>query len=339
MTDPRGGPPFDPSRVQRMRDDPDRRLRPVPMSTILEISTRIVRRHWAVLLGISVLVGLPGALLGAVAGIPFTDALIDVLPPEGSTSAVAVTDAQARQLGEGLLIATGGSLVAGILAAIAAVGFAWVVARDYHARPATFADTITRSVTRAVPALATALLAALATLAMLIAGSGGVVATLALLAPNGVSGGGIGVFLAIVVGVVTVIGIVVVSVRWALALSIVAIEPLGPVAALRRSWYLTGEAAWRTFGALLLVTLVVGILGAVVTQLLAIVVVDLLAQPAGMTLVGTTLVDTFVAVLLAPVSTVVMTVYLFDQMVRRDGFDLPAPEPIPSPWEPGAPGD
>jgi ABC-type dipeptide/oligopeptide/nickel transport system permease subunit len=75
--------------------------------------------------------------------------------------------------------------------------------------------------------------------------------------------------------------------------------------------------------------------------LLAIVIVYLLAEPAGMTLMGQTLVDTLVTVLFAPVGTVVMTVYLYDQMVRRDGFDLPAPEPVsepaPSPWGPGTP--
>jgi len=308
------------------------------MSTILGISARVLRRHWAILLSVSILVGLPGALLGAVAGIPFAAALLDVLPADRSTMDVAVTDVQARQLGEGLIIATAGSLVAGILAAIAAVGFAWVVARDYHGRPASLGDTLMRAVSRVVPALLTGLLVALATITLLVAGGLGVVGTLALLAPDGVGGGGLGVFLAIVVGVATFIAIVVVSLRWALAMSIVAIEPVGPVAALRRSWHLTGESTWRTFGILFVVTLLVGILGAVVTQLLAIVMVDLLAEPAGVGLAGQTLVDTVVTMLFAPVSSVVMTVYLYDQMVRRDGFDLPAPEPVPSPWGPGAPG-
>lgn len=327
--------------MQRLRDDPGRRLRPVQMSTILEISTRLLRRHWAILLTVSVLVGLPGALLGAVAGIPFADALLDVLPADRSSVDVTVSDAQMRRLGEGLVIVTAGSLVAGILAAIAAVGFAWVVARDYHGRPASLGDTLTRSVSRVVPALLTGLLAGLATLGLLVAGALGVAATLALLAPDGASGGGLGVFLAIVVGVVAFIAIVVVGVRWALAMPIVAIEDVGPVTALRRSWHLTGAATWRTFGMLLVVNLVVGILSTVVAQLLAIVIVDLLAQPADMTLAGQTIVDTLVTMLFAPVGTVVMTVYLYDQMVRRDGFDLPAPgeaaEAVPSPWGPGAP--
>ena len=104
-----------------------------------------------------------------------------------------------------------------------------------------------------------------------------------------------------------------------------ALEPVGPVAALKRSWHLTGSAIWRTFAALLVVGLVVTILGALVTQLLAIVVVDLFAAPAGFPLVGETLVSTLVTVMFAPVTTVVMTVYLFDQSVRRDGFDLSGP--------------
>ena len=338
MTGPGDGSPFGLSVMRQPGDDPRRRLRPVPMSSVFEISARILRRHWAVLLAMSALVGLPAALLGAAAGIPFGEALMDVLPDPDSSAAAVVTEAQARRLGEGLLIATVGSLVAGIVAVIAAVGFAWVVFRDYHGLRVSFSDTIARSVGRAIPALATALVAALATLGLMIVGGIAVAATLALLAPGGPSGGGIGVFLAIVLGVVTFLVIVVVSVRWALAISIVAIEPVGALAALRRSWRLTGEATWRTFFALVLVNLVIGLLGAVVTQVLAIVVIDLIAQPAGMSMVGETLVSTLVTVLFAPVSTVVMTVYLFDQMVRRDGWDLPAPEPTPSPWEPGAPG-
>lgn len=331
MTGPADGNPFGLSVMRQPGDDPRRRLRPVPMSSIFEISARVVRRHWLVLLALSALIGLPGALLGAAAGIPFGESLVGILPDPESSAPVVVTEAQARQLGEGLLIATIGSLIAGILAVIAAVGFAWVVMRDYHGQRVSFGDTIARSVGRAVPALATALVAALATIGLMIVGAIGVAATLALLAPGGPAGGGIGVFVAIVVGVVTFLTIVVVSVRWALAISVVAMEPVGPMAALRRSWHLTGGATWRTFFALVLVNLVIGILGAVVTQLLAIVVIDLIAEPAEITLVGETFVSTLVTVLFAPVSTVVMTVYLFDQMVRRDGWDLPAAEPLPSP--------
>jgi len=293
------------------------------MSSVFEIAARVLRRHWAVLLAVSVLVGLPSALLGTAASIPIGEALVDILPEAGSTAPVTITDAQVRTLGDALLVATAGWLIAGMLAGIAAVGFAWVVQRDYHGQPVTFGDTLSRSIGRALTALGASLLAALATAGLLVLGALGALVCLSALGPVGAAGGGLGPFLAILVGVVAFLAVTVLGVRWALAIPIVAIEPVGPLAALRRSWHLTGGAAWRTFFALLLTLLVTGILGALITQLLAIVIVDMIAEPAGMPLVGEVVVSTFSTVLFAPVSTVILTVYLFDQMVRRDGWDLP----------------
>jgi len=307
------------------------------MSSVFEIGARILRRHWAVLLSISFVFGLPGALLSAASSVPFGTTLADILPQGEATAPIVISDAQAQDLATGLLIATAGSLIAGVLAVICAIGFARVVQQDYHSGRVTLRDAATQTLRRALPALGTAFLAAFATLGLLALGTVGVVAMLTALAPDGPSGGGIGVFLAILVGVACFFAVVVVSVRWALAASIVAIEPVGPMAALRRSWHLTRDATWRTFLALLLVNLVVGILGTIVSQVLAIVIVDLLADPAGVAVVGETLVSMLVTVLFAPVSTVVMTVFLYDQMVRRDGWDLPAPGTLPDPWGPGAP--
>jgi uncharacterized membrane protein len=258
--------------------------------------------------------------------------MVRLLPEPGTTGTRAITEADIQELGNGLLVALAGSLVAGILASIASIGFAWVVWRDYHAQPVRFGDTLSRSLARAIPALVAGLLAGLITFGILLAGGAAVVAAIVLLAPDGVTQGGLGVFLAILVGVVAVIAVVVVSLRLALAIGVVAVEEVGAIDALRRSWHLTQGATWRTFFVLLLVGLIVAILGALVTQLLAILVVDLLAGPAGVSLVGETVVNTLVTVLFAPVTTVVMTVYLFDQKVRRDRWDLPAPDPIPSPW-------
>jgi hypothetical protein len=294
------------------------------MSSIFEIGFRVIRRHWAVLLGLSVLLGLPGALLGSVASIPFGEALLRVLPDGSATAPVSISEDQARSLGDGLLVALIGGIVAGVLAAIATVGFAWVVARDYHGRRVTLGDTLGRSLRRAVTALVASLMAAAAQIAIALAGTGAVILALVALAPDGPSAGGLGVFLAIVVGVAFGLAFVIVGIRWSLVIGVVAIEEVGPLTALRRSWHLTGEATWRTFFALLLVGLITTILGSLVAQLAGIVLVDLMLDPMGLALVGQTAVDTLVTVLFAPVSTVVMTVYLYDQKVRREGFDLPA---------------
>lgn len=324
MSDPGPEHPFGLSLMREPGSDPRRRLGPAPMSSIFEIGFRILRRHWVVLLGLSFLLGLPGALLGSVASIPFGDALLRILPEGSTTAPISISESQARALGDGLLITVIGGIVAGVLAAIAAVGFAWVVARDYHGRRVTFGDTIARSLGRAVAALVATFLVAAVQVGLAVLGTLAVIVTLMVLAPDGPAQGGLGVFLAIVVGVAFALAFVVIGVRWTLVVSIVAIEEVGPIAAIRRSWQLTADATWRTFFALLLVGLITTILGSVVAQLASIVVVDLLLDPMGLAIVGQTLVDTLVTLLFAPVTIVVMTVYLYDQKVRREGFDLPA---------------
>ncbi|MFN8623187.1 MAG: hypothetical protein U0869_20805 [Chloroflexota bacterium] len=326
MSGPGGGPrPWSPPPSPAPAAD-GRRLRPAPLGSLFEIAARIVRRHWAVLLGVSAVFGIPGALLEAVASVPFSQTVAGLLPDPGTAERIVISDADARELAGGLALATGGSFVAGMLAAVAAVGFAWVVWRDYHGRRAPVGEALSRSVARALPALGTAILSGIASIGVLVVGAGAVLGTLTVLSPDGAERGGLGPFLALVLAVVTVLVLVVLAVRWSLAASVVAIEPVGPVGALRRSWRLTADSTWRTFGALFATTLFVTVVGALVSQILALVLVDLVLAPLGAGLLGETLVSTAVTVLFAPVSTVVMTVYLFDQMVRREGWDLPAPE-------------
>jgi hypothetical protein len=306
---------------------PARRLRPLPVSALLEIAARVLRRHWPVLVGLAVLFGLPAALLSSASGMPLGTTLSRLLPASAADTAapLVLTNQDLSDLGTGLLIAVAGSLAAGVLAAIAAVGFARVVARDYHGDRVTLGDAATRSLVLAVAAVGAALVAAGATLALVTLGLAAVVGIVAVTAGGDVTAGGPGAFLALVVVVAVVAAVALVNIRWALATPVIATEGSGPVAALRRSWHLTAAHAWRTFLVMLLTALVVGVLGMLVAQVLAIVFVDPWADAAGHAVLGEAAVSTVVSVLFAPVGPVVLTVLYFDQRVRRDGWDLPAP--------------
>jgi hypothetical protein len=61
----------------------------------------------------------------------------------------------------------------------------------------------------------------------------------------------LGFFIAIF-AIVAIPAIVFVAFRWYFSLTAVAIETLGPVDSLRQSWFLVGDNWWRTFGILLL---------------------------------------------------------------------------------------
>ncbi|MFN8620498.1 MAG: hypothetical protein U0869_07120 [Chloroflexota bacterium] len=109
-------------------------------------------------------------------------------------------------------------------------------------------------------------------------GAGAAPGTLTVL--DGAERGGLGPFLAPLVLVVTVLVLVVLAVCWSLAASVVAIELVGPVEVLRRSWRLTADSTWRTFGALFATTLFVTVVGALVSQVPALLV-DLVLAPLG----------------------------------------------------------
>jgi hypothetical protein len=217
-------------------------------------------------------------------------------------------------------------VIGAILSTVAAIGFAWVVACDYHGRAVRLGDVLARALGRALVAIGSSLVTQAAIVGIVLAAVAGG-AVLVAGTPGGLGQGGMTAFLAIVLAVVAVLAVLILSIRWALAIPIIATEQVGPVDALRRSWHLTASAAWRTFGLLFVTVLVVGVLSALVSELLALVVVDLVSTAAGVALAGETLVDVLVAVLFAPVTGVILTVYLFDQRVRKDGWDVPLAEP------------
>ena len=124
-----------------------------------------------------------------------------------------------------------------------------------------------------------------------------------LLSPGPVSRGGPGVFLALVIGVALVVALAWLTVRWALTYPVLAVEPVGWRGALARSWQLSREHVWRIFAIVLAGSLVTVVVAALVSQLAAILLVDVLAAPTGIDPdVAETLALALGTVLLAPLS-------------------------------------
>ena len=111
------------------------------------------------------------------------------------------------------------------------------------------------------------------------------------------------------------------AVAWSLSFPALLSERLGPVAALGRSFRLIQGRWWPTFGALIVVYLVV------------IVISGILAAVFGATLLAATdnepvaavvytIVNTLSSLLTLPLFAAVLTVLYFDLRVRKEGFDL-----------------
>ncbi|MFZ0995098.1 MAG: hypothetical protein WAO09_03840 [Candidatus Dormiibacterota bacterium] len=119
-------------------------------------------------------------------------------------------------------------------------------------------------------------------------------------------------------------------VRVVLATPVLVLEHLGPADSLRRSWDLTRGGAWRAFGVLLVLVIMVGIAGFLVGLLIGAAASGGggLTSPGGrvIELVGTIIVQ----VLLSPFVAVGLVLLYFDFRLRKEGAESIQPPPEPT---------
>ena len=144
-----------------------------------------------------------------------------------------------------------------------------------------------------------------------------VVVGLTLLAVLGLGQSGALLLIVIVPG--AVFAMVVVYTRWLFAAPIVILEPLGPTAALRRSWALVRRSTGRVFGITILVGLITGILSAAVGAVLS---VATQAGDENLRLILTQLASLLISVLIQPISFIVVVLLYYDTRIRREAFDI-----------------
>jgi Membrane domain of glycerophosphoryl diester phosphodiesterase len=295
--------------------------------TILDVGVRIVRRRWAVLLGLAVLFVGPGALLTAATGMRFTDVAIEVFPriEDGILDRNAViTDAQLDRLLGALMAYVAATIVAGVLASIGALGFSAVVGADYHHRAMSFGEALRVALRRASSAIVfilvtTALIIALAVGALLL-----IVVVGGVLGGGTLDQGGPGVFAILVVAVALVLSVAYLTMRWAPAFPVMANEGAGWRQALSRSWHLSGDNVWRITAVILFAAIATAVLTALVSELLVVVLVDGVATTLGLDpTIAASVVTALGTVLLAALAPVWTAVLYYDLCVRRD------PPPVP----------
>jgi voltage-gated potassium channel Kch len=114
----------------------------------------------------------------------------------------------------------------------------------------------------------------------------------------------------------------IVSIRLYIVLPAMIAEDLGPVQAIRRSWYLTRNYWWRTWA----LSFVLGLLSSVIVILPQAVVLVLLGSVFQLDSTASALLTTgsniVFATLFAPVELLALGLYYIDQRVRKEGLDL-----------------
>lgn len=314
-----GGPQWEPIELPAPQPPGPRPLR---LGQVLEISVRILRRHWPVMLLLALLFAGPGALLTAATGMRFNEVIIDIFPAidDGQIEADAVlTQAELDRALEAMLPYLAATVVAGILTSIGALAFAAVVADDYHARTPTLTVALRRCLSRTPGALGFILLTTLIVVGVLVLGALAMASALIILPTSSVTAGGPGVFLALIAGVATAVAVVYLTMRWAPAFPAMVEEQIGARDALRRSWHLSGENVWRILVIALLGALVTALFSSLLAGVFSLLLVEALAPALGLDdLVAESIGLALGAVLIAPLVPVLMAVLYFDLRARRD---------------------
>jgi hypothetical protein len=291
------------------------------VGTILETALQGLRRRWRTVLLLALAFAGPAALFTSAAGIRFNEVALDVFPgiSEGIIDDTPMlTAAQLDRLGGAFLGFVLATLVAGLLGSVGAVSFTYAVLSQDQPWGQALGAALRVALRRTPSVIAFMLVTSAVIVALLLAGALAMTSAVTLLSSGPIARGGPGVFLALVVGVTVVVGLAYLTMRWAPAYPVMAMEGAGWRVALRRSWQLSAGNIWRITSVVILGALLTALGAAIITQLVSIVIVDLLAVAAGIdTMVAESLVIAAVTVLLAPVSPALLAVLYLDLRARH----------------------
>lgn len=124
------------------------------------------------------------------------------------------------------------------------------------------------------------------------------------------------------VAVLAILGGLIVTVfvfaSWLVAPVVAAIEPVGPIHAVRRSWWLSSGHRWRILGLQILLT----VLQAVLSTLISFIFVAAFISDPVVRIVLQNIVNVIATVLWAPVEWGTFTILYFDLRVRKEALDL-----------------
>jgi hypothetical protein len=292
------------------------------VGTVIEVALSTLLRRWRSVLLLALLFVGPAALLTAATGLRFNSVAMDIFPgiSEGVIDDIPVlTTAQFERLAGALGAVLLATLLAGALGSIGAVGISAAILGRGSSWRADLRAALRVALRRTPSVLAFMLVTSVALVGLIVVALAAMSLAISILSSGSLTRGGPGVFVALVALVALVVAVAYLTMRWALAYPVMAMEDAGWRAAMARSWHLSADNIWRTllvvvFGALLT------LLGAAsLSQLLAIVLVDGVAAEAGLDpTVIESVVVAFVTVLLAPLSPALLAVLYVDLRLRRD---------------------
>ncbi len=275
------------------------RFRPMPLPELLDELFRLYRRHFSLIVGVSLLVALPGLVWTLVTGTYRLNSasFANIFVTTGSTTPVFNSQQFLNLFGPILL-----GLVGGFFLLPISIGAVYRAVTDVAlGRPATIGSVLRETLARYLPLLGLVGLGILIFIGWIIAEI-------------------IGFVLLVLPGLAVFCAAIYLAVRWTLTVAAMMAEDIGPIRGLGRSWNLVSGSWWRTFGILL----IVGILQTIISYGLFILfgVIAALFSTGDFQAAVVQVGGTLLTALVSPITTIAITLLYFDLRVRKEGLDL-----------------
>jgi len=275
------------------------RFRPMPLPELLDELFRLYRRHFSLIVGVALLVALPGLVWTLVTGTYRLNSasFANIFVTSGSSTPVFNSQQFLNLVGPILL-----GLLGGLILLPFSVGAVYRAVTDVAlGKPATIGSVLRETLARYWPLLGLVGLVLLMFIGWFVAEI-------------------IGFVLLVIPGLAVFCAAVYLAVRWSLTVAAMMAEDVGPIRGLGRSWTLVSGQWWRTFGILL----IVWIMQAIITYGLVILfgLIAALVSAGDLQLAVAQVGGTLLSALVSPIATIAITLLYFDLRVRKEGLDL-----------------
>jgi hypothetical protein len=284
-------------------------LRPLNFGEILDGAIKAIRHNPKVMVGLNGLVVIAATVALAISSFGFFSEVLSFDP------FVESTDFDAATLVTFYVGAFFSSLILTLVTAISSIS----VGRSVIGRVIPVREAFTAAIRRFPTVIAMTLLMSLGLVAIMTVVVLIIVMSAALSAV-------MGIIVGILLGLGSLVLVVWVSIKLAIAIPAAVLERLGPIKAIARSWRLTAKRFWMIFSVLLVASIITSIIQQVIgapVSLFAPLLMPQNSDSVGALFVVLFALSTFIGLLIATVFLASVTAVIYtDQRMRREGFDL-----------------
>jgi hypothetical protein len=319
------------------------RIRQLTLGELFDESFRIYRRDLLTLIALTALVIVPYTILNVLITLPLQQNVAALAGPAAVPGAVPpeqfFTNVFSSALYSAALAGFLGFLYGIVFLPLMEGALTHAVTRRYLDQPVSIGDSIGGALRRALPLIVAKLLPSLAIGAVGLLFFGCIIfGFLGTLVGNPFSdtalqsepsGAAIGLGFLFLFGGSIVFGVLYafVSVRILFTSQAVIAENKGPIEAIKRSWNLTQDYWWRTFGIFLLIGLLAALITFVPSAIFGAIFGAITLGSGGppnfvQQQLANSVISAITSVLVTPFSLIAYTLMYYDLRIRKEGFDL-----------------